>query len=107
MLKRSEFAASQSAIGKHIDEGLKPRVLVILDHFTGFESGVDWDDLDFQLSYGSDIVRIAIVGEPQWEPRALAFAGAGVRRAPVKFFKTGDEPGARAWLASDSIESGS
>jgi len=30
--------------------------------------------------------RVAIVAEARWEPVALAFAGAGVRRTPVKFF---------------------
>ena len=36
---------------------------------------------------GDKISKIAIVAEPRWETLALAFAGAGVRRAPVKFFR--------------------
>lgn len=50
------------------------------------ERGADWNDLDFQHSHGNEIAKIAIVGEPRWEPEALVFAGAGFRRAPVKFF---------------------
>ena len=34
--------------------------------------------------------RGAIVAEPRWEPVALAFAGAGVRRTAVKFFPPGE-----------------
>ena len=55
--------------------------------------------LDFLLSHGGEIARIAIVAEPRWEVQALAFAGAGVRRAPVKFFTPDQLAEARAWLA--------
>ena len=86
ILKRSEFAAEQSALARQIDTGSKPRLLVILENFEGWERGADWNDLDFMMSHGAKISKIAIVGEPRWETLALAFAGAGVRRAPVKFF---------------------
>ena len=97
-LKRSEFAAQQDAIAKKIDSGSKPRLLVIVENFEGWERGADWNDIDFMISHGGEIARIAIVAEPQWEPHALAFAGAGVRRAPVKFFQPNELATARAWL---------
>jgi hypothetical protein len=75
-------------------------VLAILENFEGWEKGADWNDLDFQLSHGNEIAKIAIVGEPRWEPDALAFAGAGFRRAPVKFFPASQIAEARAWLAN-------
>ncbi|PYJ36043.1 MAG: hypothetical protein DME88_00085 [Verrucomicrobia bacterium] len=43
--------------------------------------------------------KIAIVAERRWEPLALAFAGAGVRRTPVKFFPSNELEQARKWLA--------
>jgi SpoIIAA-like len=98
-LKRSEFAAAQSATARQIDAGAKPRFLAILENFDGWEHGADWNDLDFQLSHGNEIAKIAIVGEPRWEPEALAFAGVGFRRAPVKFFPKGQEAQARTWLS--------
>ena len=97
-LKRSEFAAQQDAIAKKIDSGSKPRLLVIVENFEGWERGADWNDIDFMISHGGEIARIAIVAEPQWEPHALAFAGAGVRKAPVKFFQPNELATARAWL---------
>jgi hypothetical protein len=39
------------------------------------------------ISHGGEMAKIALVGDRRWEISALAFAGAGVRRAPVKFFK--------------------
>jgi hypothetical protein len=96
--KRSEFAADQAALARAIDAGAQPRVLAILESFEGWEAGADWDDLDFQLSHGHEIAKIAIVGDSRWEPQALAFAGAGFRRAPVQFFLANQEAQARAWL---------
>jgi hypothetical protein len=99
VLKRSEFGAEQSAIARKIDTGSKPRLLVILENFEGWERGADWNDLDFLFSHSGEILKIAIVAEPRWETLALAFAGAGVRRAPVKFFPPHELEQARSWLA--------
>ena len=98
ILKRSEFGAEQRALAGHIDTGSKPRLLVILEKFEGWERGADWNDLDFLISHGGKISKIGIVAEPRWEPLALAFAGAGVRRAPVKFFPPNELEQARSWL---------
>ena len=99
VVKRSEFGSTQTAAARAIDSGVKPRILAILENFEGWEKGADWNDLDFMLSHGNEIAKIAIVGEPRWEPEALAFAGAGFRRAPVKFFPTAQLAEARAWIA--------
>jgi len=98
-LLRSEFGTAQDATAIAIDEGVQPRILALLDDFEGFEQGADWGDLEFLFSHSNEIAKIAIVGEPRWESSALAFGGAGHRRAPVKFFPTGQEAQARAWLA--------
>ena len=99
ILKRSEFGAEQSALARNIDIGSKPRLLAILEDFEGWERGADWNDLDFLISHGGEIAKIAIVAEPRLETLALAFAGAGIRRAPVKFFPPNQLAQARAWLA--------
>ena len=89
LLKQSEFSAEQSVLARKMDSGLKPRLLVILENFEGWERGADWNDLDFMISHGGEIAKIAI----------LAFAGAGIRRAPVKFFPLSELQQARSWLA--------
>ena len=72
--------------------------LVIGENFAGWERGADWNDLDFLFSRSDEIARIAVVADPRWEVHALAFAGAGVRRAPVKFFPPNELAQARTWL---------
>jgi hypothetical protein len=98
VLKRDEFAAAQAGLAGQIDAGAKPRVLVLGENLEGWERGADWNDLDFLLSHSRAIARIAIVANPRWEAHALAFAGAGVRRAPVRFFPPNEAAQARAWL---------
>ncbi len=98
ILKQSEFAATQKDLASKIDSGSKPRVLAIVENFDGWERGADWNDLDFLVSHGGEIVRIAVVADPKWETQALAFAGAGVRKAPVKFFPTTEMAEARTWI---------
>lgn len=99
LVRRPEFSALQDALAREIDAGAQPKLLAIADQFEGWEKGADWNDLDFQLSHGNEIAKIAIVAERRWEPQTLAFAGAGFRRAPVKFFTADQESAARAWLA--------
>src|SRR5512133_3582005 len=82
ILKRSEFGAEERALARHIDTGSNPCLLVILESFEGWERGAAWNDPALYISHGRKISRIAIVAEPRWEALALAFAGAGVRRAP-------------------------
>ena len=102
LLKQSEFNAGQNTVGNQIDAGTKPRLLAILENFEGWERGTDWNDLDFMLSHGGEIAedrycqcssRCTLGG-----PCTSAFAGAGIRRAPVKFFLPNELAQARVWL---------
>jgi hypothetical protein len=98
-LKQSEFATTQKDLARKIDTGSKPRVLAIVENFEGWEQGADWNDLDFLVTYSDNIAKIAVVADSRWEARALAFAGAGVRKAPVKFFPPAEMEQAQAWIA--------
>ena len=100
VLRRAELDAGQTVLGREIEAGAKPLLLVILEEFKGWEKGADWNDVEFMLTRGTEIAKIAIVGEPRWETGAMAFAGAGFRRAPVKFFPSDQQTAARAWLAA-------
>jgi len=98
-VQRSEFDKVQDNTAAEIDRGVKPRILAILENFEGWEKSVPWSNLDFHYWHSNEIVKIAIVGEQRWERAAIAFAGAGFRNAPVKFFSDSQLAEARAWLA--------
>ena len=98
ILTQNEFATAQGELARKIDAGAKPRLLVVGENFDGWERGADWNDLDFLISHSGQIAKIAVVADPRWEVQALAFAGAGVRRAPVRFFRVEDIEQAQSWL---------
>ena len=99
VLKQSEFAAAQKDLARRIDTGVRPRVLAIVEDFEGWQRGADWNDLDFLISHGGEITRIAVVADQKWEAQGLAFAGAGVRKAPVRFFSSAKLEEARHWIS--------
>lgn len=100
-LEQAEFQRAQGRMASDIDGGMKPRVLTVLESFEGWQRAAEWGNLDFQYWHSNEVAKIAIVGEPRWETDALAFAGSGQRKAPVKYFPTGKAAEARAWLAEE------
>ena len=98
VLRKSEQDSVQAAAAKDFEAGGTVKLLVIAEEFRGWEAGADWGDLTFLVKYGDQITKIAVVADPKWESSFLAFAGAGFRRAPVKFFRAGQTTEARAWL---------
>jgi hypothetical protein len=98
-LKKSELDAVQAEFVQKIAITGTVKLLVLLDNFTGWERSEAWGDTDFFFSHRNDFEKIAIVGNPRWEAQVLAFAGAGLRKGPVKLFPETAESDARAWLA--------
>lgn len=99
-LKRSEFTSCEQDLTNQITAGGSPRVLVFLNHFAGWESNEDWNNLDFMFTHGDKIAKIAIVGAGPKEAEVRAFTGAGMRPTPVEFFAPGQLAEARSWLLS-------
>ena len=97
-LLRSDLARAQDARAEAIAAGIRPRLLVNLEDFDGWEARADGGDLEIPCWHSGEIARIAIVGDPQWESQALAFAGAGFHTTPAKFFPTPQRAEARPWL---------
>jgi len=97
-LRRSELASCEREMVGYITAGDRPRALVILEHFNGWETNEDWNNLDFMFSHGERIAKIAIVGAGDKEAEVKAFTGAGMRPTPVEFFNSAQQPEARAWL---------
>lgn len=98
ILKRADMVDVENEIARRIDAGERPRSLVLLQNFGGWQKGEDWNNLDFMFSYGEKIAKIAIVGAGMKEAEVKAFTGAGIRPTPVKFFTAEEVEQARAWL---------
>jgi len=98
LLRKSELDAALTIEANQWGPATRVKVLVIVEDFKGWEQGADWGDMTFFATYGDRIDKIAIVSDPKWESEILAFAGAGFRRAPVKFFSANQLALGRAWL---------
>jgi hypothetical protein len=97
-LRKAELDTVQASAAKLLGAAAKAKVLIVAEEFSGWERGADWGDMTFFLEHGDQIEKIAIVADQKWEAQFLMFAGAGFRRAPVKFFPENQLAEARAWL---------
>ena len=97
LLDDQEFGALQQSAAAEISKAGKIRLLVVLDHFTGWAPG-QWRDLAFYIKHNADIERIAIVGDERWRSETLLFAGADLRRGAVQYFSPPYRRDAVAWL---------
>ena len=98
-LRKEEMDAVQAAGIKGMGPHENAKVLIMVeDDFCGWVGIEVWNDMTFFVQYGDRIEKIAIVGNPKWETRMLMFTGAGLRRAPVKFFTQERLAEAQAWL---------
>lgn len=99
-LTQSELSSLQQHSTEIIARADKVRLLVLVEHFEGWEQGGQWDDFSFQDANDARIKRMAIVGEERWRDLALLFAAKDLREFPVEYFPAEQLVAARAWLMS-------
>ena len=78
--------------------GEKPvRLFAQLEDFHGWDMHAAWDDFKFGMQHYSDIERIAMVGDREWE-KWMARLWKPFTRAKVKYFDAAQVDAAWAWL---------
>lgn len=97
-LRHEELESVQAVVAREIAHLGSVTLLFVLDKFLGWERNADWGDLTFYRAHDNHIEKIAIVGEERWRDDGLAFAGAGMRKAAVRFYPPGQIGLALAWL---------
>ena len=75
----------------------KIRVLFEMTDFHGWEGGALWDDIKFDLKHFSDIERLAMVGDKQWEKGMSVFCKP-FTTAKIRYFDHAAIAEARAWV---------
>jgi hypothetical protein len=98
ILRKSELETCQARYASKVQPDGKAKMLILLEAFEGWERGAAWDDLEFFMTHGDTITKMAIVGDPRLEIEAMASVGAGIRETRVRYFPPQAEPEARAWL---------
>lgn len=99
VVSRLDTDHAQSAMADAIERHGTIRVLIILEDFAGWQSGVDWSDTSFADANDTNITKIAIVGEEEWKEDVLTFLVAPLRSATVEFFERAMIDAANRWIA--------
>jgi len=84
-LKTSEYAHFASEVERQIRDHGDQRVLFDLTGLQGWEPGVVWEDIKFDVKHFADIERLAIVGDKQWHHAMTAFIKP-FTKASVRYF---------------------
>jgi len=79
----------------------KLRVLFIMTDFHGWELPALWDDIKFDIKHFSDIEKLALVGDTQWEKWMADFCRP-FTSARIQYFRSDEESSARQWLQLES-----
>ena len=94
----SDFQSLESTFQRLVKQYGKIRVLFRMQDFHGWEPVAFWDEVKFDLKHLSDIERLAIVGDKQWE-KFLGVFGRPFTAAEIRYFDQSALPAAREWLA--------
>jgi hypothetical protein len=80
-----------------------PRVLFDMTGFHGWEGGVLWEDIKFEIKRFADIERLAMVGEKKWQHGMAAFCKP-FTTATIRYFDHTDADGAWTSLAEPAAQ---
>lgn len=96
-LSKDDYHRFTPMVEELMDQHGKIRILLELHDFHGWTAGALWEDLKFDMKHFSDIERLAIVGETQWE-RGMAVFCKPFTSAKIRFFEQADRADAIEWL---------
>lgn len=75
----------------------KINVLFEMQDFHGWEAAALWDDIKFDMKHFSDIERLALVGEKNWEKGMSVFCKP-FTTAKVRYFDRANAAEAHTWI---------
>lgn len=78
----------------------KLRLLFDMADFHGWDMAALWQDVKFDAKHFSDIERLAMVGNNEWE-KGMAIFCKPFTTAKIRYFDRADVDVARTWLDSD------
>lgn len=79
----------------------KLRLLFDMAEFHGWKAAALWEDIKFDVKHFSDIERLAMVGDNQWQKGMATFCKP-FTTATIRYFDRADGDVARTWLAAEN-----
>lgn len=99
-LSPGELAGVHRQTAVPLEEWKGGGLLILAEKFEGWTTDSAWENASFQTANDALIHRMAIVADVRWEQLAMLFTARGLRPFPIRYFATGQEGDARAWLKS-------
>jgi hypothetical protein len=78
------------------------RVLFDMTDFHGWEAGALWDEIKVDIKHLSDIERLAMIGDKEWEKQMSLFCRP-FTTAKIRYFDDTKATEAWAWLEGDLV----
>jgi hypothetical protein len=97
-LAHSDYQHFVPVFERAVQQHGKIRILFEMSDFHGWDGGALWDDIKFDLKHFSDIERLALVGDKQWE-KGMSLFCRPFTTAQVRYFDRSAVKEARQWLA--------
>lgn len=98
VMRLADLKALQSIAARIIAGGSTVRLLAILEDFLGWEKAAGWGDVDFLISHGDGVARMAFVGDENRKEEVFAFVGKGFRNTEIEFFPPDRMQDAQLWI---------
>lgn len=96
-LVKEDYLRFVPAMEALIKEHGKLRLFVEMHDFRGWTGGAVWEDVKFDMKHFTDIERIAMVGETQWQHNMAVFCKP-FTSAKVRYFDHSQLEEARRWV---------
>ncbi|HXJ58818.1 MAG TPA: STAS/SEC14 domain-containing protein [Verrucomicrobiae bacterium] len=96
-LDKNDYQRFAPEFDRLIEHHGKVRVLFEMHDFHGWKPEALWEEAKVDFKHFSDIERVAMVGEKQWQSWMSKFCSP-FTRAEIRYFDRAEEPVAEAWL---------
>lgn len=85
-LTKEDYQHFLPRIEKDIEENSKVRILFQMHDFHGWQTAALWEDIKFDMKHFSDIERLAMIGDKQWE-KGMSVFYKPFTTAEIRFFR--------------------
>jgi hypothetical protein len=96
-LTHEDYGSFVPVFERLVKQHRKICVLFDMADFHGWNAGALWDDIKFDLKHFSDIERLAMVGDKQWE-KGMSLFCRPFTTAKIRYFDRRAIEEARTWL---------
>ncbi len=96
-LDESDYAKIVPALEARIASFGKINLLWEMINFQGWTAKGLWADTQFDIRHATDFIRVALVGEKQWQ-KLMTKAMTPFTSANIRYYETGERDAALKWL---------